>query len=498
MRVFMTGATGLVGRALTLRLMGGGHEVVAWVRDANRARNLLGPDVQIVSAAAGAPPLAKEMAGADTVVNLAGESVLGARWTAQRRQALWQSRVDLTAALVAAMKSAQPRPSVLVSASAVGYYGDRGDELLDERSLAGTDFLARLCHDWEEAALRARQDGVRVFIPRLGIVLALDGGALAQMLPAFQVGAGGPIGSGRQWMGWIHLSDVVEIIATALQDERYREPAIAAAPAAVTSLKFAGTLAGVLQRPGFMRVPQLALRAMFGEGATVLTAGQRVIPLRLTELGFKWRYDNLESALHNLLAEDNPSIERIDANSPKPENPNASRYLEMNRPDYLLRHKTRVNAPVSEVFSFFSKAENLGVMTPADLHFQITSTTPITMGRGTRIEYKLRPGPVALSWRTLIEIWERERLMIDYQEKGPYRCWWHEHHFQPEGGATLMEDRVYFAPPFGVIGAAAGRFMVMPALRRIFRFRAQAIRLRFPDVRREPAAGEARGVREEE
>ncbi len=480
MRIFITGATGLLGRALTLRLLGGGHQVTAWVRSPDRAVQLLGPDVRLANAAADHRTLAAEIAQADAVINLAGESVLGGRWTAQRRQALWQSRVDLTAALVAAIKAAQPRPAVLISASAVGFYGDRRDELLDERSTPGTDFLARLCAQWEQAALSAAEAGTRVFIPRLGIVLALDGGALARMLPAFQIGAGGPLGSGRQWIGWIHLADVVAVIINALEDERYSGPAIAAAPAAVTSLELAKTLAGVMHRPCLLRVPQCALRAMFGEGATVLTAGQRVVPLRLTELGFKWRYDNLESALRNLLIEDSPTIERIDANSPQPHNPHGSRYLEMNPPDLLLRHTNRVDAPVAEVFSFFSKAENLGVMTPADLHFQITTPTPIQIARGTRIEYRLRPGPLPLSWRTLIEGWEPQHLMIDYQEKGPYRCWWHEHHFRPDGAATVMEDRVYFALPFGVIGAMAGPLAVLPALRRIFRFRAQAMRLRFP------------------
>jgi uncharacterized protein (TIGR01777 family) len=480
MRVFITGATGLVGRALTLRLLGGGHQVTAWTRSPDRARNLLGPEVALVNAANGGPALAAEMARTDAVVNLAGESVLGARWTEQRRQLLWQSRVDLTASIVAAIKAAQPRPSVLVSASAVGYYGDRRDELLDEHSTPGTDFLAQLCLQWEQAALSAREAGVRVFIPRLGIVLAIDGGALAQMLPAFRFGAGGPLGSGRQWIGWIHLADVAAILSQALEDQRYQGPAVAAAPGAVTSVQFATTLASVLHRPSLLRVPRFALRAMFGEGATVLTAGQRVTALRLSELGFKWQYDNLEPALRNLLATDNPTIEPIDSNSPQPLNPFGSSYLQTNPPDYLLRHAFRVNAPVPEVFSFFSRVENLGVMTPADLRFQLTTPAPVEMGRGTRIEYRLRPGPVPLSWRALIEVWEPQRLMIDLQEKGPYRCWWHEHHFRPDGGATLMEDRVYFVSPFGVIGAAAGRFMVMPALRRIFRFRAQAMRLRFP------------------
>ncbi len=482
MRIFVTGATGFVGRALTLRLLGGGHEVSAWVRAEVRARNLLGPDVRLVAASGGAQRLTDEMARADAVVNLAGEPILGGRWTAQRRQALWQSRVEVTTSIVDAIKQSQRRPAVLVSASAVGYYGDRGEELLDERSAPGDDFLARLCREWEESALRAEQAGLRVFIPRLGIVLGLDGGALGQMLPPFQFGGGGPIASGRQWMGWIHLFDLVEIIATAVEDERYRGPAIAAAPSPVTNRDFAHALGRVLHRPSFVPLPALALRAIFGEGASVLTAGQRVIPARLSELGFRWRFDKVEAALRHILAEDDPTIGPLGANSPKPENPHGSNYLDHHRPTYLLRHTTRVNAPAGEVFSFFSHPHNLAVITPADMRFQVTSTMPPEMSRGSRIEYTLRVGPLPLRWRTLIEAWQPQRLLVDYQEQGPYRCWWHEHHFQPHGTSTLMEDRVYFAPPFGFVGGAASHIFVSPALRRIFRFRAQAMQLRFRGI----------------
>ena len=484
MRVFMIGATGLVGRALTLRLLGGGHKVSAWVRSEDRAGNLLGPDVRLVAAAGGAQALAQEVARADAVINLAGEPVLGGRWTAQRKAALHQSRIELTSLIVDTIRQSQQRPAVMISASAVGYYGDRGDELLDEHSAPEGDFLARLCTQWEEAAMRAEQAGVRVFIPRIGIVLGLEGGALAQMLPPFQFGAGGPIGSGRQWMGWIHLFDLVEIIATALEDERYRGAANAAAPSPVTNRDFARALGAVLHRPSFIPVPAIALRAMFGEGASVLAAGQRVVPARLSELGFRWRFERVEDALRHILAEGDPVIAPLGANSSKPENPHDSNYPAARRPTYLLRHATRVNAPIEEVFSFFSHPQNLGVMTPADMRFQISGSAPGELSRQTRIEYKLRVGPLPLRWRTLIEAWEPQRLFVDSQEQGPYRCWWHEHHFQADGATTLMEDRVYFALPFGIAGAAAAHLFVMPALRRIFRFRAQAVELRF---RRLPA-----------
>jgi uncharacterized protein (TIGR01777 family) len=490
MRILITGATGFIGRALTLRLLGDGHEVSAWVRSEARAKSLLDSGVRIVSAG-GTPALAAEVARSDAIVNLAGEPILGGRWTAARRQAIADSRISLTTAIADAIEHASPRPGVLVSASAVGYYGDRGDEPLDEQSPPGNDFLAEVCLKWEAAAMRAEKSGVRVFTPRFGVVLGADGGALAQMLPPFRFGAGGPIASGRQWMPWIHLFDLVEIIATALADSRYEGPAIAAAPHPVTNREFAQTLGHVLHRPSLLPVPGLALRALFGSGAAVLTSGQRVNPARLKELGFKWQFETLEAALRNILNDDGPMIGPLRPSSPQPENPNGSEYLHARRPVYLLRHALRVAAPVTEVFSFFSRPQNLGVMTPADMNFQIKGDPPDEIQRETRIDCSLRVGPMPLQWRTRIEAWQPQRLFIDSQERGPYRCWWHEHHFQPDGDATLMEDRVFFAPPFGIAGNLAGHVLIMPALRRIFRFRAQAMRLRFRASPSRSTAGEA-------
>lgn len=493
MRIFITGATGFIGRALTLRLLGAGHEVSAWVRSQARAASLLGPDVELVAASGGDQALSAAVARAGAVINLAGEPVLGGRWSASRREALSRSRIGLTTSIAEAIGRAAQRPAVLISASAVGYYGDRGDEVVDENSACGNDFLAALCRDWEQAAQSAAQAGVRVFIPRIGVVLGSDGGALAQMLTPFQLGAGGPIGNGRQYMPWIHLFDLVELIATALEDPRYTGPAIAAAPYPVTSREFAHTLGRVLHRPSFLPVPAVALRVIFGDGASVLTSGQRVNPARLKDLGFRWRFETLEAALRHILVEGNPAIEALGTGSPQPANPDNSGYLDQHRPGFVLRHATRVDAPVAQVFAFFSKPQNLGVMTPADMRFQIIGPVPGQIAPGTGIEYTLRVGPIPLHWRTHIEAWQPERLFIDSQQRGPYRCWWHEHHFQADGAATMMEDRVYFAPPFGMLGALASHALVMPALRRIFRFRAQAMTLRFPPVARSALSNKAPG-----
>jgi uncharacterized protein (TIGR01777 family) len=214
MQILVTGATGFVGRALILRLLRDGHRVRAWVRSPRRAADLLGAEVELAPADDEAA-LVRAASGCEAVIHLAGESVGVGRWTAARKRELWDSRVGLTEALVRAFAVAEPRPQVLVSASAVGYYGDRGDEELEETSRPADDFLGSMCQAWEAAALKAEQYGLRVCTPRIGLVLGRGGGVLDALLPLFRAGLGGPLGSGEQWFPWIHLNDLVELLATA-------------------------------------------------------------------------------------------------------------------------------------------------------------------------------------------------------------------------------------------------------------------------------------------
>ena len=252
MRVFVTGATGFIGRALIPRLQRDGHAVVAWVRSPARARGLLGAEVELVHADTALDGLVAAIERCDAVVNLAGEPLMGGRWTAGRRAVLERSRIAVTGQLVRAMAEVKICPRVFISGSAVGYYGDRGDEPLTEASSGGEDFLARLCRRWESAAVDAERLGARVVLLRTGVVLGRAGGALAQMLPPFQLGVGGPVGSGKQYLPWIHLHDLVKIIAVALVDDRYRGPVNGVAPEQATSRTFAHALGHALHRPAIL------------------------------------------------------------------------------------------------------------------------------------------------------------------------------------------------------------------------------------------------------
>ena len=477
MRVAMTGATGFIGRAVAARLQRDRHRIVALVRSEGRARARLGADVETVSLDTD-PTLTAALEGCDAIVNLAGESIAGGRWTSSRRRVLRDSRVGVTARLVQALAAAPTRPRVLISASAVGYYGNRGAEIVNERSAAGTGFLAQLCQEWEAAAIEAERLGVRVVVLRTGVVLGRDGGALATMGPIFRLGLGGAVGPGTQYMPWIHLHDLADLVARALDDESIRGPANGVAPDAVTNRAFAAALARALHRPAMLPVPAFALKLAAGEAASMLLGSQRVDPAVPRERGFEFTFPTLAAALADVIdgvpVETGPLREPVDAAGSEI----GARYLAARRPRYELRMTTRVAAPVMETFSFFSKAENLGMLTPSAMGFSIAGPPP-AIGEDAAIDYRLRVGLIPIRWRSRIVTWRPGVRFVDLQERGPYHAWWHEHAFRDEGSTTVMEDRVCYAPPLGALGRLVNRWFVEPTLRRVFRYRADVIRLRF-------------------
>ena len=300
MQIVITGATGLVGRRLVERLKARGHGLRAWVRSPASAARTLGPEVELVDASGGSSAMRVAIADADAIVNLAGEPVIGRRWSAAQKQALRASRIGVTDLIVDAIAAA-PRPRVLVSTSAVGYYGDTGAREVDEHSPPGTDFLAALSSDWEAAALRAEAHGTRVCIVRIGLVLGRDGGVLGTMMPPFRLGLGGPIGSGEQYFPWVHIDDLVGMQIAALERDDIHGPLLAVAPGIVTNREFAAALGRALHRPAVLRVPGFALRLALGESAAALLAGQRAVPRRTQALGLTFQFPELGPALADLL-----------------------------------------------------------------------------------------------------------------------------------------------------------------------------------------------------
>jgi uncharacterized protein (TIGR01777 family) len=301
-RIVVSGGTGFLGRPLTLALAAHGHEVVVLTRGGAAAS--ASPQLRHVAwtpdgSAAGA--WAAEVDGAAAVINLAGESIAGGRWTAARKQLILDSRLQATRSLVTAIQAARNPPPVFVSGSAVGYYGPRGDERITEDSPPGSDFLATVCVRWEAEASNAASAATRVVALRTGLVLARDGGALRAMLPPFRIGAGGPVGSGRQYWPWIHRDDWIAIVLWTVAAPDAAGAVNLTAPEPVTNADFARALGLALRRPAFMPAPAFMLRLLLGEMAdALLLSGQRAVPRRAEQAGVQFVYPRLTAALKAL------------------------------------------------------------------------------------------------------------------------------------------------------------------------------------------------------
>jgi uncharacterized protein (TIGR01777 family) len=444
--VAVTGASGFVGRAVVAALAARGDRVIALGRSpateglpANVESRRFDPN--------DTAPNPEAFEGADAVVHLSGETVAG-RWTSEKKQRILDSRVVGTNNLIASLAACSKRPSALVSASAVGYYGSRGDEPLFEKSAPGADFLADVVVRWEAGAHEAEALGIRTVCLRTAIVLG-NGGALQQMKLPFLFGAGGPLGSGRQFVPWIHLDDMVALYLFALDHEELRGPINAVAPDYATNARFGQSLGAALARPALLPAPAFALRAVLGEFAGSILASQLVIPAVAKDAGFRWSFPHLEPALAQIF------------NRPRSANVR------------IFRGSQVVPRPIDEVFAFFSSPRNLERITPPILRFKVLNDTG-PLERGTTYEYAISLRGIPMRWKTMIaEVAPRERFE-DVQLHGPYALWRHVHTFRPVDGGVEIDDAVDYLLPFAPIGDLAGPF-VRSDVEEIFRFRKGAI-----------------------
>lgn len=305
MKIIVTGATGFVGNRLVERLQEEGHSVRVLARNAVKAESVFPktnfPNVEIIPYTPTEPgDWQAAIAGCDGVVNLAGEPIAESRWTESRKQSILDSRKLTTRLLAKTIRQADPKPGVLVSASAIGYYGTSETATFDEESPSGKDFLAQVCQVWETEARAVEAQDVRLVILRIGIVLGM-GGVISRMLPPFQLFAGGPIGSGRQWFSWIHREDLVNLILYALQTPSIKGVYNATAPNPLRMADFCQSLGEVMHRPSWLPVPDFALELLLGDGAQVVLEGQQVLPKRTEASGFQYHYPTVKPALREIL-----------------------------------------------------------------------------------------------------------------------------------------------------------------------------------------------------
>lgn len=295
MNILITGGSGFIGKSLTKELLAAGHNIIITTRRQTDSVDKLTwnpPDL-----------IPKDrLSNIDAIINLAGESIASGRWTKARKERILSSRIDATRALVESIKNAGPRPKVLISSSAIGYYGAHGDELLNEDSPPASDFLASVCVKWEAEALKAKELGLRVVLIRTGGVLESDGGALPPMTIPFKFFLGGPVGSGKQWFSWIHMDDEVGIIKYALEHESVSGPVNATAPNPVTNKELSSAIGRALSRPSWLAVPGFAIKLALGELGGLVLTGQRVLPEKVLEAGYKFKYTDIDLALKTIFS----------------------------------------------------------------------------------------------------------------------------------------------------------------------------------------------------
>jgi len=448
MKVMVTGATGFVGKELIKKLNKNGHEIMVLTRNSDSAQFRIPVHCEIVTwdpDRNSLPP--STLKGVDAVINLAGEGIAEGRWSPERKRALTQSRVLSARRLIDAMSYMNCKPQVFVSASAIGFYGNQEDELLDENSSKGNGFLSDVCQNWENEILKAKDLGVRTVAYRIGMVLGHDGGALNKMLPPFKLGVGGKLGSGSQWMSWIHINDLVNMMIHAIENPSINGIYNAVSPNPVRNKEFTKILGQVLKRPTIFPIPRFVLRIGLGELSELLLGSQKVTANKIGNTGFQFNYPQLEEALKEVCGHSFHEIQM----------------------------EQWVPQPLNKTFSFFKESENLERITPGFLKFKILNQSTPEIQEGTKINYQLSLHGLPVTWQSQITGWNPNAVFSDIQTKGPYSHWSHTHQFEEKNGGTLIKDRVLYKIPFGLFGDLVAGKWIKKDLEAVFNYRYKTI-----------------------
>lgn len=449
-KVLLTGGTGFVGKHLGKSLVRKGYEVVVVTRNPKSYQGTLPYPCEYVAwkdlqAYLKSNPISH-------VIHLAGESVAGKRWNTQVKKEIYDSRVKSTQNLIDALKESQSPVQTFISASAIGFYGDRGEESLHEKSEVGQGYLSEVCKAWEDEIFKAEKifSNARVAALRIGIVLGDGGGALAEMLPPFRDGYGAALGNGRQWMSWIHIEDLISLFVWSLENKKTKGVYNAVSPEAVRNLDFSYKLSQYFKTPLLPKVPSFALRTLVGEMSRVILSSQKVVPRKALDEGFEFKFGFLDKALTNIL---------------EPLKPFETKVI----------FEQWVPHTIEKLFPFYENEQNLEQITPPWLNFKVLGKSTPQLQAGTLIEYKLSFRGIPMHWQTLIESFEKNKSFVDTQKKGPYQKWHHTHEFEALANGTIVRDIVRYKVPLSGIGYAASSWLVHKDVKNIFDYRAHKI-----------------------
>jgi len=459
MKLLLTGASGFIGQAVISKLMIDGHELVLLSRSPSKLEKRYGNlhTCYFWDALSG-PPDKKIFDGIDGIINLMGEGVANKRWTKKQKQKIADTRVKGTQYLMDGAKKYATHLQVVVSASAIGYYDHLQDKIIDESSPASNNFLGQLCQNWETAAKTINEfKEVRTVIFRMGVVLGQGGGAMAKMTRPFLLGVGGKLGTGKQWMNWIHREDLACLIANSFKSKSFTGTYNAVSPQNIQNREFTKVLGTLLKRPTFFQVPSFVIRILLGEFSVEVLNGQKIVSNRLEKTGFVFKYPSIGNALESVLF-----IKYIHHLGKK------VRCFRFKCEQYLMHSPEKV-------FGFFSDAHNLEKITPPFLKFSVRSQSTPQIENGTLFNYKLKIRGIPVRWCSLIIDWKPIKSFIDTQLKGPYRVWHHTHRFSPYLDGTLIEDEVYYAlPNIPFIHTLLGWYIAQDVTK-IFQFRKKEI-----------------------
>lgn len=456
MKIMITGATGLVGTRLLEKLVLSGYEDIrVLTQNKEKAKKIIPFPVTFFS---WSPEKDTIEAGAledvNVILHLAGENISDGRWNEAKKKRILDSREKSTALLIKEIKKLKTPPQKFISSSAVGIYGCTTDEIINEDHKHGDDFLARVCKTWESTLLESSIKEMSIHCIRTGVVLASHGGALTKMLPAFLAGISGKLGSGTQYMSWIHIDDLVNQFIFLIENNGQFKSYNGTSPMPVTNNEFTKALGKTINRPTIFPVPALALQTLFGEMSEILLKGQRAVPRNFISEGFKFQFPNIQEALSDLLKHTKNG-------------------------ESVLKKYQWINVSTPDVFEFFSSENNLEKITPPYLQFKVVGKNTEKIEAGTLIDYKLKIHGIPLKWKTKITHFVVNKSFTDVQLSGPYSKWEHQHDFITYKNGTLIKDEVVYKVPMGFLGKITAGPFVNHDVQNIFKFRSQIIKDNF-------------------